>query len=122
VERHVPTVADIVRRAVAICDPAGEDSALTSFERQLEDDDEPASAVQNLEERLALAAEGADYDVDDAAVSLATAVVLYLAGNPDASSYDRDPGELVRLAVRVQWRGDPPDHVSEWLADAGLGE
>ena len=38
----------------------------------------PVSAVQNLEERLAIAAEGADYDAENPAVSVANAVVLYL--------------------------------------------
>ena len=50
--------------------------------------------------------EGADYDVEDPGVAVATAVVLYLGqrgGNPD---YDRDPNELIRLAVRTQWHGD----------------
>jgi hypothetical protein len=119
--RRIPTVADLVRRAVAICDPVGEDRALARFEEQLEDDDEPATAVQNLEERLARAAEGADYEVDDPGVSVATAVVLYLATNPDESSYDRDPGELVQLAVRTQWKGDPPTDVTDWLAGTDNG-
>jgi hypothetical protein len=114
--QRIPTVADLVRRAVAICDPDGEDPALGRFEEQLEDDDEPAAAVQNLEERLALAAEGADYEIDDPGVSVATAVVLYLAGSPDESSYDRDPGELLQLAIRTQWKGDPPTDVTDWLA------
>jgi hypothetical protein len=117
--RRIPTVADLVRRAVAVCDPAGDDRALSRFEEQLEDDDEPAAAVQNLEERLALAAEGADYEVDDPGVSVASAVVLYLAGNPDEASYDRDPGELLQLAIRTQWKGDPPEYVSDWVAGSG---
>jgi hypothetical protein len=117
--RRVPTVADLVRRAVAVCDPVGEDRALGRFEEQLEDDDEPAEAVQNLEERLALAAEGADYEIDDPGVSVATAVVLYLAASPDESSYDRDPDELLELAIRTQWKGDPPTDVTDWLAVRG---
>ena len=54
--RATPTVADLVRRAVAVCDPAGRDSSLARLETQLEDDDEPVTAVDNLEERLAIAA------------------------------------------------------------------
>ena len=42
------TVAQLVRRAVAICDPDDEDADLGEFEVQLEDDDEPISAVENL--------------------------------------------------------------------------
>jgi hypothetical protein len=74
------------------------------------------TAVDNLEERLALAAEGADYEVGDPAVAVATVVVLYLASRGGAGSYDGDPEELMRLLVRAQWHGDPPEYVADWLA------
>ena len=115
-DRRTPTVAELVRRAAEVADPGGRDPSVAQLQLQLEDDDEPVTAVDNLEERLAIAAEGADYDVEDPAVAVATAVVLYLAlrgGDPD---YDRDPDELIQLAVRNQWHGDPPDYVSDWLA------
>jgi hypothetical protein len=57
-DRHTPTVAELVRRAAEAADPAGRDASLARLQVQLEDDDEPVTAVQNLEERLALAAEG----------------------------------------------------------------
>ena len=41
-----------------VSDPDGCDPALGRLEDQLEDDDEPVTAVEHLEERLALAAEG----------------------------------------------------------------
>jgi hypothetical protein len=115
-DRPTPTIAELVRRAVAISDPAGNDPSLARLETQLEDDDEPVTAVENLEERLAIAAEGADYEVEDPGVAVATAVVLYLAGRGGQPDYDRDPDELIRLAVRAQWHGDPPHYVSEWIA------
>ena len=114
-ERRTPTVAELVRHAVAICDPAGRDPSLARLEIQLEDDDEPVTAVENLEERLAIAAEGADYDVEDPGVAVATAVVLYLAARGGEADYDRDPDELIQLAVRAQWHGDPPHYVADWL-------
>jgi hypothetical protein len=119
-ERRVPTVAELVRHAVEICDPDDHDPALGEFEEQLEDDDEPITAVENLEERLALAAEGADYEVENPAVSVATAVVLYLAAKRGRGGDDRDPQELMRLAVRSLWHGDPPSGVAEWLAERGV--
>jgi hypothetical protein len=115
-DRRTPTVADIVRIAVRVCDPDGNEPALARFETQLEDDDEPVTAVENIEERVGLAAEGADYDVDDPAVSVATAVVLYLARHGGAASYDRHPGELIDLAAKAQWKGDPPTQVADWVA------
>jgi hypothetical protein len=114
-ERRTPTVAELVRRAVEICDPAGHDPSLARLETQLEDDDEPVTAVENLEERLAIATEGADYYVDDPGVAVATAIVLYLAARGGEADYDRDPDELIRLAVRAQWHGDPPHYVADWL-------
>jgi hypothetical protein len=119
-DRRTPTVANLVQRAVEVCDPEDREEALGSFERQLEDDDEPITAVENLEERLALASEGADYEIEDPAVSVASAVVLYLAERKDHGEDVREPQELMRLAARRQWHGDPPADVADWLADRGV--
>jgi hypothetical protein len=116
-ERRPPTVADLVRRAVEVCDPDGVDPDLGRLEEQFEDDDEPASAVQNLEERLAIALEGSDYEVEKPAVSVAGAVVLYLGAHGGEADFDRDPTELIRLAVRSQWHGDLPSEVADWVAE-----
>jgi hypothetical protein len=112
------TVAQLVRRAVAICDPADEDADLGDFEVQLEDDDEPVSAVENLEERLAVAEEGADVLLEKPAVMMATAVALYLAYRPD--ELRGDPEHVLRLAARSEWKGDPPSAVVEWLQERGV--
>ena len=119
-DRRTPTVSDLVRLAVEVCDRDDDDQALGRFEEQFEDDDAPITAVENLEERLALAAEGADYEIENPAVSVAIAVVLYLARRHGAASYDRNPRELMRLAARAQWRQDPPSAVATWLADRGV--
>jgi hypothetical protein len=116
VQRRTPTVSDLVRRAVEVCDPDGTDAALGRLQQQLEDDDEPITAVENLEERLALALEGADYDAENPAVAVASAIVLYLAAHRGEADFDRDPQELVRLSVLAQWRGDVPTFVEDWLA------
>ena len=116
-DRRTATVSELVRHAVETCDPDGRDPLLGRLEEQFEDDDEPVTAVENMEERLALAAEGADYELDAPAVAVASAVVLYLAAKGGTADYDRNPRELIRLAVRAQWRGDPPAYVVDWLAD-----
>jgi hypothetical protein len=115
-DRPTPTVADLVRRAVEICDPDSVDPDLGHLLEQLEDDDAPVTAVENIEERLALALEGADYQGEIPSVSVASAVVLYLAAHHGNADYDGDPDELIRLAVRAQWHGQPPDFVADWLA------
>jgi hypothetical protein len=115
-DRRTSTVSEIVRRAVEVCDPDDQDPDLGRLQIQLEDDDRPVTAVENLEEHLALALEGADYDIDNPAVSVASAVVLYLAAHGGDADYDGDPEELIRLAVRAQWRGNPPSAVADWVA------
>jgi hypothetical protein len=112
------TVAQLVRHAVAICDPDDDDADLGDFEVQPEDDDEPVSAVENLEERLAVAEEGADVLLEKPAVIMATAVALYLAQRPD--ELRGDPAHVLRLAARAEWRGDPPSAVLDWLGDRGV--
>ena len=57
----------------------GVDDDVVRIFTQLEDDDRPITAVQNLEERLAHAEEGADIEGDNPAVALTIAVILYLA-------------------------------------------
>jgi hypothetical protein len=120
IDRRTPTVAELVRRAVEICDPDDNEVTLGRFEEQLEDDDEPVTAVENLEERLALADEGADYEIEDPAVSVATAVVLYLAEKRGHADDVSDPDELIRLAARRQWHRDVPESVADWLAARGV--
>ena len=114
-DRRTPSVSDTVRRAVEICDPDDVDPALGHLEEQLEDDDEPITAVENIEERLAWALEGTDYNVENPGVAVAGAIVLYLAQHPNEVD-GRDEQGLLERAVRAQWRGDTPEYVTEWLA------
>jgi hypothetical protein len=112
------TLADVARRAVEICDPADEDAVLGNYFLQFEDADEPVTAIQNLEERVALAAEGVDANVDDPSIAVANAVILYLAHRRD--EMDDDPDDVLRLAARAEWKGDPPEVVRDWLSDRGV--
>jgi hypothetical protein len=111
-------VSDLARRAVQLCDPADEDAVLGRFEAAFEDDDRPVTAVANLEEHLTMVLEGVDVDIEDPAVSLAAAVVLYLAHRRD--EFDDDAEDVLRLAVRAEWKGDPPSRVVDWLAERGI--
>jgi hypothetical protein len=117
-EPEIATLSSLARRAADIVDPDDEDAAVGDLERQLEDEDEPVTAIQNLEERLAIAAEGADYEVEQPAVAMAVAVILYLAYRRD--EVNDEPHKVMRLAARAEWKGDPPGHVREWLRDRGV--
>ncbi len=109
---------EIAKRAVEICDPDDRDSRLGDLLEQFEDADEPVTAIQNLEERVALAVEGVDVEIDDPAVSMAAATILYLAHRRD--ELHGDPSKILRLTARAEWKGDPPEAVLDWLADRGV--
>lgn len=112
------SLADVARRAVQIIDPADEDAVLGDYFVQFEDADEPITAIQNLEERLALASEGVDANVEDPTIAMANAVTLYLAHRRD--EFDDDPDDILRLAARAEWKGHPPEAVRDWLSARGI--
>jgi hypothetical protein len=112
------TLFEVARRAVEISDPTASDERLSDLLLQFEDADEPITAVENLEERVALAVEGVDVEVEDPAVSMAAATILYLARRRD--ELGDEPHKILRLAARAEWKGDPPETVRDWLADRGV--
>jgi hypothetical protein len=112
------TLFEVAKRAIEISDPTDADSRLDQLLVQFEDADEPVTAIENLEERVAIAVEGVDVDIDDPAVSMAAATILYLARRRD--ELHAEPHRILRLAARAEWRGDPPEAVVEWLADRGV--
>jgi hypothetical protein len=112
------TLFDVAKRAVEVSDPDDRDSRLGDLLEQFEDADEPVTAVQNLEERVAIAVEGVDVEIGDPAVSMAAATILYLAHRRD--ELHDEPRKILRLAARAEWKGDPPEAVRDWLADRGV--
>ena len=112
------TLFEITKRAVEICDPDDRDGRLGDLLARFEDADEPVTAIDNLEERVAIAVEGVDAEIDDPAVSMAAATILYLARRRD-ELHDH-PDKILRLAARAEWKGDPPEAVVEWLSDRGV--
>jgi hypothetical protein len=92
---------DVARRAVEVSDP-----------------DDTDSRLGDLEERVAIAVEGVDVEIDDPAVSMAAATILYLAHRRD--ELKDDPSKILRMAARAEWKGDPPEAVVDWLADRGV--
>jgi len=112
------TLFEIVKRAVDIVDPDDDDPDMGQLEEVFEDADEPVTGIENLEERVALAIEGIDNEVESPAVSVAAATILYLAHRRD--ELDDDPDDVLRIAARAEWKGDPPGSVRDWLADRGV--
>jgi hypothetical protein len=112
------TLFEIAKRAIDISDPTGADERLSDLLVQFEDADEPVTAIENLEERVAIAVEGVDVEIEDPAVSMAAASILYLARRRD--ELGDEPHKILRLAARAEWKGDPPEVVRDWLADRGV--
>ncbi|HYB28188.1 MAG TPA: hypothetical protein VEF89_16350 [Solirubrobacteraceae bacterium] len=112
------TLFDVAKRAVDVADPDAADERLSDLLAQFEDADEPVTAIDNLEEQVAIAVERVDVDIEDPAVSMATATILYLAHRRD--ELHDDPDKILQLAARAEWKGDPPDSVRDWLADRGV--
>src|SRR4051794_38017309 len=112
--RPLISLAALVLRAAAIVAPDSEDSAVAELVERLADADEPVRGIlDSLEERLAW---GAD---EDPAVVMAQAVVLYLAHRLDEG--DDAPEQILRLAARWEFDGDPREAVRGWL-ERGDGE
>jgi hypothetical protein len=112
-DRDLITVAELVREATAIVDPQGDDPAVVELATRFGDDDEPVRGVlDGLEERLAW---GAD---EDPPIVMAQALVLYLGHRLD--EIDDDADDLLRLAARAEFEGDPPAPVVDWLSERGV--
>jgi hypothetical protein len=111
------TVSEVVQRAVETCESATSES-LDELLAKFEDDDRPITAVEDVEEMLNMALGPPEFDDLDADVSMARAVILYLAHRRD--ELDGNRVELLRLAARAEFDGQPPEHVQAWLREQGV--
>lgn len=117
-EPQPPTVAQVVQRAVDVCDPEGQDPDVVEFLTRHEDADEPITVIEDPEQRFAEAAGALDPQQDNGVLQMTVAVATYLAFRRD--EMDEEPDELVRLAARAEFDGAPPPPVDEWLALNGI--
>ena len=113
-----PSVADVVRRAVAICDPDGNDELMADFLLAYEDSDEPVTSLEGRDREFFETAERVQGTLPGAGVEMAAAVATYLAFRRDELS-DDDAG-LLRLAARAEFGENPPEEIAAWLQDAGV--
>jgi hypothetical protein len=108
---------DVVKRAADIVDPDDEDAAVGDFELAFEDDDEPVAGL-DVEERVADVLARLDPAVNNGSLSMAGALTVYLSFRRD--ELDAEPEELIRLAVRAEWNGEPPAAVTDWLDERNV--
>jgi hypothetical protein len=111
-----PSLAEVVNRAVEVCDPAGTSPAAADFEERFQDRDEPVTAPEDVE--LELREAGVDPEDEDPVAVMTVAVATYLAYRRTELARDRD--HLLRLAARAEFDGEPPEHVARWLAEQGV--
>lgn len=112
------TLSAIAKRAAAIVDPDDDDPIIGDFELRFEDADEPVTALDDVENRVAGVLADLDPAVANGSLSMAGALTVYLSYRRDELTTDDE--ELIRLAVRAEWQGDPPEEVAQWLADRGV--
>ncbi len=115
---ETPSVADVVRRAVAIVDPDGADELVSDFLLAYEDRDEPVTALEGRDREFFETAERVQGAMPGAGVQIAAAVATYLAFRRDEHS--DDDADLLRLAARAEFGENPPDEIARWLQDAGV--
>jgi hypothetical protein len=115
---EVLTLFQVVKRSVEIVDPTDTDPVLGDLLRRFEDDDEPVTALDDLDERVGDALAELDPASNNPAVSMAGAMILYLAHRRD--EIGAEPADILRLTARSEWKGDPPDLVRDYLTDRGI--
>jgi hypothetical protein len=116
--QDVPTLSEVVHRAVEVCDPTGTDDGAAELLERFLDRDEPVSGVPDLDTELAEAKGAVDPQDEDPVVIMTVAVATYLAYR--RTELDRDREELLRLAARAEFDGHPPEPVAGWLAGQGI--
>jgi hypothetical protein len=115
---ETPSVAEVVRRAVAIVDPDGADELVSDFLLAYEDSDEPVTALAGRDREFFERAERVQGSMPGAGVQMAAAVATYVAFRRDELS--DDDADLLRLAVRAEYGDNPPEEIALWLQDAGV--
>lgn len=108
-----PTLSEVVREAAGLVDPEDESELVGDFERWFEDDDEPVNTVPNLERRLAGALDDLDPEGAEPALTVAAAVVSYLASRPRHTP--REPQRVIEQALLLEFGNDIPEPLRSWV-------
>lgn len=117
-EPQPPTLAEIVHRAVEVSDPGGNEEGVTELLQRFEDRDEPVTSLSDIEAELLDAKARIDPQDEDPAAMMAMAVAVYLAHRRTELAGSRE--ELLRLAARAEYDGNPPPQVADWLERQGV--
>jgi hypothetical protein len=117
---RISTVSEAVRDGAAIADPSGADDAVMALYEIYEDDDRPATAVEDLAGDLVATARGIDPEGDDGAVLAAAAAAAWIGRNPHDQHEDHQGDHVLREGVRVAFGSDVPPQVRAFLEGRGV--
>jgi hypothetical protein len=113
-----PTLFEVVHRAAEVADPEGTNDGVSDLLRRFEDRDEPVTAEEDVELEIAEAKGAVDPQDEDPVVMMMAAVATYLAFK--RTEVERDREELLRLAARAEFDGNPPEDLARWLDEEGV--
>src|SRR5918992_4301324 len=118
-EAHeTPTIFAIVHRAAGVGDPGSAEEGASALLERFEDRDEPVGEPSVFEQELAEAKGAIDPQDEDPVATMTAAVATYLAYR--RTELERDREELLVLAARAEFDGNPPEPVASWLAEQGV--
>ena len=115
---QTPTLFEIVHRAAEVCDPDGSQDGAGELLARFEDRDEPVGEPAVAEQEIAEAKGAVDPQDEDPVATMTAAVATYLAYR--RTELERDREELLVLAARAEFDGNPPEPVASWLAQQGV--
>jgi hypothetical protein len=117
---RIRTVAEAVRDAAAIVDPGDNDDAVTALQEIYEDDDRPATAVEDLAGDLVATAEGIDPEGDDGAVLAAAAAAAWLGHDQHDRNEAHEGDHVLREGARRAFGKDAPPQLRAFLESRGV--
>jgi hypothetical protein len=118
-EAHeTPTLFTIVHRAAEVSDPDGSQDGATALLERFEDRDEPVGEPEAAEREIAEAKGAVDPQDEDPVAMMTAAVATYLAYR--RTELEREREDLLVLAARAEFSGNPPEPVASWLAEQGV--
>jgi hypothetical protein len=115
---ETPTLFALVHRAAEVCDPSGREEGAAELLRRFEDRDEPVGDPAEAEQQIAEEKGAIDPQDEDPVAMMTAAVATYLAYRRD--EVDDERADLLVLAARAEFDGNPPEPVASWLAEQGL--
>lgn len=118
--QRIPTLSEAMRDAAALVDPGDSDGAIRALYEIYEDDDRPATAVEDLPGTLVATAEGIDPEGDDGAVLACAAAAAWLGMHPHDRNEDHEADHVLREGVRMAFGKDIPRHVEAYLSGRGV--